>query len=353
MEKLIDIIQTLEKRVLSVPERKYIGQKWRMIDKKLIEKYSVDKIIANVVEGLRAELKKLPKAEEPIDVHAMMLDEIGKGHRDDEEKISSKDTVDGLLMKPLLLQRVFNPQAVQKKAYLLFDRKYRLKDTDNSTEFRWVVAPGGRGYNIDTAATTANIQDIVSLKITNFMFPITDGLDYQQKRLFIEVEDVTQSYVMADKRRFHFVMEIGAKTNMYEIDDIGNVATEFGFREPINDIDIMTVRFHTLDRVLALTADELDGTVTSVGVTTVITFSANHYCLANDYITISGFATNNSADAGIVSLVNGTRKIASVTDTTMTLNIDISGLIGVIVVPTHVYFESKRFVINMEVVYMK
>lgn len=316
----------------------------------------VGTLIVAIVNTIYDGISRLPtpKKEAAIDVKEMLVSQM----KNDNHTVTDY-SVNYLLSHPKKLQNIINPIALKKHGYIILDRKYQAAGADNIREFTWNLAIGkGSSVAATSALVSAPMKNIAAIKMTPFLFPNTINA-LNKKRLTVEVVELNnQSYILnVERRKYHFIFEIAeGKTSatMYETNDIGNRAAEFYFHEPIKNVDTLTLKFGNPNKILELDADRVNATVASVGVQTVLTMSNAHRCAVGDMIVISGFSTSDvNSDRAIINQINNIdgHAITAVTDTTITIDVDISGLAGVISGDVNVYLESKRFEIQMELEY--
>ncbi len=352
------------KKPITPEEVNYLKQRIKQINKKILANKKIEELLPALVSVYSQELDKLPKNTQydELDIHSILVAELGK----ESESISGPKVVeknatfDSLLQTPRLLQRIVNPQALKRKTYLLLDRKHQAKDANNITEFRWNVTDISHPYDSSMAVSTMPINDIVSIKMYPFIFPSALYTLNETKRLSVEIDELkNQAYVApAYNKRFHFVFSVQNLTNdsntQYNIDDLGNSDCVFDFHDPIIELNTITLRFGNPFYNLSLDPDQLPATITSSTNKALLTFAQPHNLDVNDIITISNFITSNAnADSAQITLMNNKNGWpATITsDTTVTINVDLSGLVGTIINnPYMIYLESKRFVVRLEIV---
>jgi hypothetical protein len=352
---------------LAEHERKYVVRRIHSLELRKFAGSDISDIIMMLVSVLTDEMANIPKAvkENSIDIHEMLLQEIGKEpeSRIADKKIESCDTVDSLLKTPRVLQNVFNPRALYRKTYLVLDRRYQASDSNNQTTFKWNIANASKTYNrLNTAATTAPLKDVVSIKMLPFRFPNTTYALRGARRLSVEIVefDNMAHIITAENRRFHFLFELAAITAGSPLpllaQDIGNNSAEFSFHEPVIDVNTLTLRFGNPGTVLSLDPDVLYGVITSVGATSVITFTQPHRTGAGDFVYISGFTTSDPvADADLISAINDTNGLEAtvVATNSITVAVDLSTAAGIITVdPCYVYLGGKQFMAHLELTYI-
>ena len=353
--------------LLSEYEKNYIIQKIKQIDMKLFRGYSVSDIVNMMINILTEELIQLDNSQEKIlDMKDVLIKEIGNEPETAiaHTKLNDMTTIDSLLQSPAILQSIFNPKALHRKAYLILDRKYQSNDSNNIHEFKWHIATAGKHFNsLTTSVTTAPLRDIIKIKMFPFRFPNTANAITEFHRLSVElVEFNSQAYVVAHcNKRFHFAFDIertGAvgSNEPLNMTDVSNSITEFEFHTPIIEINTLTIRFANPEVDVNLDPDILSGTISSVGAQTLITFLQPHFCTIDTSVVITGFITTDPINDSVeIELMNDTNgwDITAVTTFTVTIDVDISGLNGVILNnPYNIYLNAKRFALRMELTYI-
>jgi hypothetical protein len=352
---------------ISQEELIYLKQRIKCIDKNILINKKMHELLPALVEIYEKELIKLPKSTqyESIDIHDVLVKEIGK----ESESISGpknieKDaTIDSLLQKPKLLQRIFNPQVLRYKTYLILDRKYQSQDSNNTTEFRWYVTDISHPHTSNMAVSSMPIRDVVSIKMYPFMFPSALYALNSTKRLSVEIDELkNQAYIIpAYKKRFHFVFSMQSTSSdtypQYNIDDLGNSDCVFDFHDPILELNSITLRFGNPFNNITLDPDRLLATISADGVQTLLTFNQPHHLNLYDTITIENFSTTDpNTDQVAIDQINNKNGwiVTALTATSATIDVDLSSIVGTIVNnPYLIYFESKRFVIRLEVICVK
>ena len=178
------------------------------------------------------------------------------------------------------------------------------------------------------------------------------------KRLSVTIDELlTQSYNTSGARgRFHFLFEVvdnaPVTVDRYAISEISTDANEIEFVQPVQHIDTITISFGNPLIKIPLSTDNLSATLTSTAPTTTLTFTEPHNTEINEIIIIEGFTTDSPGiDKSIIDTINNEfgHKVTAKTGTTVVIDVDVSALVGVIEPNIHVYFESKRFMIPLEI----
>lgn len=346
-------------------EKKYISERLKKLDMNSFKGKPISSIVAALVDLMVSELSKLPKHKDegPIDVHEMLVKAIGNDPETSllDKKIESNATLDSLLQNPRMIQSIFNPAALHKKAYLILDRKFQASESNNVNEFKWNIANTSRSYDPKTtAATNSSMKDIVKIKMFPFMFPNTDNTLTVFNRLTVEIAELnTQSYIITHiNKKFHFSFDIqqtGASAP-YNMTDIGNSISEFEFHDPVIELNTITLRFGNPEELINLDPDSLLGTISAVGAQTLITFTQLHLCNVGSSVVISNFSTTAPVDDAVeIDLMNYSHgwEIVASTAFSITIDVDISGLTGAILGnPFYVYLNAKRFALRLELTYI-
>lgn len=297
-----------------------------------------------------------------FDVHEMLKHEIGSypqtSNNDIELKSEALTNFFGT-REPLALLKMFNPGAAECKAYLVLDRRYTSL-VENNTKFTWYVSVGGAGaIGQGFAGTTAPLRDITGFRILPFIFPSTAHAKTSTNRISILMDEFsTQTYnAQANDRKFHFMFGVEytnpllPTTSTLSLNDLGRSPTEYKFYKPFFEIRSITLTFGNPMQILTLDPDTLTGTFAPSGALTEITFASNHNQLSGDLIYVTNFTTSSPAQdhAQIAAMTSAFGLTATVVNATqLTVSVDISGLTGLIIGTPSVYFDSKRFVIQLE-----
>jgi hypothetical protein len=354
-------ISQKRKLPLNIEELTYLTQRIKQVDKKILSQ-KIEDLLPALVLVYEKELSKLPKPNQydDIDLQSMLKSEMTKETEASSgyKTITNTTTLDSLLSTPVALQKIFNPAILRYKTYLLLDRKFQSTEANNSTEFKWYVTDTSRVYTSDMAVSTLPIKSITSIKMYPFIFPSSLNALTPSKRLSVEIDELkNQAYIApAYKKRFHFVFsvqKVDADTYpQYVIDELGQNDCVFDFHNPITELNSVTLCFGNPFRNLALDPDRLYATISSVGAQTRLTFTQAHYLNVDDFVVIENFTTATpTADTTQINLINNVNGniLTGVTSTTATFDIDLSALAGAIVNnPYEIYFESKRFVVRLE-----
>jgi hypothetical protein len=320
-----------------------------------------------LIEGLKNPKSVHKAMVEPqhVDIHELLKTQIEDPDKVDAEAKNPNDITSILGMgKGMALLRAFNPLACVCTAYIILDRKFQSRAGNGIDEFTWQLSTQGQGYNANSSAiSTVLPNNIIGAKIIPFRFPRTEAAVTFSKRLSISIKELDMhSYVASDhRRRFHFMFTLiestaGGPNDPYVLANSGGEATtEFWLGSAVSEINSITLTFGNPFTQLRLDPDRLPVTITSVGVQTLLTFTQPHFMSIGDTLTVEDFTTSNpTADFVDIELMSDETGWPAVvaTATTLTINVDISGLIGVITTPTSVYLESKRFLIPLEIKYM-
>jgi hypothetical protein len=265
--------------------------------------------------------------------------------------------------------KMFNPRALYATSYIMLDRKYQSRNTDGVTEFNWNLSVSGYGLNEKNAISTNNTNNVVGIKIQPFRMPSNDlGLTFSN-RISVGIKELSNhAYVSPiDLLRYHFIFTAAVDglpaNDSYTLSNVSTSTDSFWLHNPIQSINNITLTFANPNFKLTLDSDRgiMD---TSAGALLLVpanptefTTTANHNLNTGDRVTITGFSTSLIADNTIVDQINiETGHIVTVTSvTTFTIPVNSVGMVGVIEVnpPAEIYFESKRFIIPIELTYVR
>jgi len=371
--KLITLSLTRQLRSpISDKELHYITQQVNDLSNDVIKKYQKNEIVSNLVKIFIQDKKERNPEPTFIDTHELLRREIGKmpetlNHnlaietpddlKNDPNNIS---TIFGT-NKPLKLQSIFNPKELNSRAYLVLDRRYQSGMGNNVTTFSWNISILGNGIsNPNVSGTNAPLKDVVAMRMYPFTFPNTQYAITDNNRVSILIDELNnQSYAATDAaRRFHFMFNALQTKPLvpnaqYILEEIGYEVPVFEFYRPIEELTTLTLSFGNPFNVLSLDPDTLPASISASGIQTLLTFSQTPLLAIGDVIFITGFTTTNTAaDAMQIEQINdvfGWAVVSIPTSTQVLVNVDLSGLTGVIINnPYKVYLDSKRFTIQLE-----
>jgi hypothetical protein len=265
--------------------------------------------------------------------------------------------------------KMFNPRALYATSYIMLDRKFQSRNTDGLTIFNWDLSVSGFGLNEKNAISTNNTNNVVGIKIQPFRLPSNNlGLTFSN-RIAVGIKELSNhAYVSPiDLLRYHFIFTASADglpaNDSYTLSNVSTSTDSFWLHNPIQSINNITLVFANPNFKLTLDSDRgiMD---TSAGALLLVpvnpsefTTTTNHNLNSGDRVTITGFNTSLLADNIIVDQINiETGHIITVTSTTtFTIPVNSAGIVGVIGVnpPAEIYFESKRFIIPLELTYVR
>lgn len=367
LAQLVELsLEITRNKPLNHAERKYFINKFKSIDSSAFKSHSVKNVVSALTNIFIDDLTKVHNEDlSAIDMHEVLNKEIGDEAESTvlEKKVKPNDTVNSLLQHPNTLQRIFNPKATHKSIYVYLDSRYRDRTVSDPTILRWNLSTLNSNILTDTSALSIKpLRNVISAKMTAFRFPRAAYAYTNAHRVSAEVIELnSQAIMLSGKKRAHFLFDIvrtGSSSSYapFELKDIENNATEYNFFTPVMQLDTISLRFGNPIYNISLDPDQLYATITSVGVQAVITFTQPHYCTALDEIFIIDFNTTNPvADKAIIDSMNNINgwqinipPTLPPTDTTMTIDVDLSGLSGIITPNTFIYLNSKRINVLME-----
>lgn len=355
---VISSIIRRQKDQLSDKDQIYVIQSINRLPDAFIIENDAQKVAKVLSDMIYSELNKQREQliKQRIDIHELMKQQITDQPDTTSNDIpTSSDELKNIfaIPQPTQLQNIINPKALETKAYVVLDRRYLA--SSNNIQFKWDITyqtSVSTGYN--ALGISAILQDITKIKIFPFVFPNTLHAVTGAKKLsllFSEFE--TQAYMaVQNAKRFHVMFGIstplaGEQHNLSNA--IGE--NEFEFNRPIIQISSLTLSFGNPLTTLELDPDKMSVDISSSGALALLTFATSPRIISGDIVIISGFSTTDpTADAAIISAINDSNgyPVSIVTPTTMTIPVDLTALVGVIINPSQAYLDSKRFIIPVE-----
>ena len=360
-------IKTLNNRKgipLNKKEILYVNNQLNRIPREKFTKTSIPLLVNILYDDIKNNHYNIYGEYSEVDIHEILNKEIKENKKQNDDIVinNSNNIIDKFLGVSDLnnLMKQLNSKHSIKKAYMLLDRRYQSGTTDNSKLFSWDLSFKGNaagGPNI--IYSHFPITNIVGMKMYPFKFPdaLTDE-PFSMKRLSVTIDELlTQSYnTSGSKGKFHFLFGVvdnaPVTIDRYHISEISTDANEIEFIQSIQHIDTITISFGNPLIKIPLSTDNLLATITNTAPTTTLTFTTPHNIEIDEIIIIERFTTTNPGiDKSIIETINNEfgHKVTAKTVTTVEIDVDISLLTGVIIAPTKIYFESKRFMIPLEI----
>ncbi len=240
------------------------------------------------------------------------------------------------------IQRIFNPVARNRKAYVNLDSKYRLLNEGGTTFYKWNVvnireqAPGA--VNV-----IGSLRDIVALRVypTRLPYP-SDGsgdTEYKQINMLID-EFASQAVIAQEGRRYHIVFKTTVDGDWIDLNCYEQNNGRFRFVQPVTTLSTLTVSFAAATTIVPFDADRLLSFVSSYGSPTIVsTAPTPHNLRTGNRVSITGFTTYNPVvdDILIKTINSATFTVIVLSTTTFSIPIStaslyyqITGTVGVV-----------------------
>jgi hypothetical protein len=369
--EVINNIQKVKKSKLTKIEYDYCIKQLDTLKKKPTTE-QLQYVIAELLTDLK-DTDKVKKAavnlgfDGEIDMHQVLVNEITNEVPIDVvhgiKAPSTKHPIDNFLGISTKedLQLLLNPHAKNAKTYIVLDRKFQASNSDNKKSFTWDLS--SKSATSENAIVTRNsIQDICKIKVFPFKFPNTQKALTFSSRISMAIEELQpQSYRSPPNNRyFHFLFQIikntADPTQPYEIKDVGFNETEFVFYQPVRSLDTITLTFGNPFLQLELDPDRLRATLAPSGVQTLLTFTQPHFSINGDLVILTEITSDQpEADFTEIQLLQdkfGWPIVNTPTTQQILIDVDISTVIGVLS-SSLVFFDSKRFIIPMEISFIR
>jgi hypothetical protein len=353
-------------------ELQYLQNQIKQLSQTFIDKYPLKTLVSELSSELIDKFKMLPLEPKQIDMHEVLKQQIGSTPETQNPQSNSQSNSQSHelsisticnMSTPMKLQYMFNPKALETKAYVQLDRRFQSGSSNNTTFFTWDLSNISTIGSQGVLSTSARVYDIVSIKMFPFIFPITPNA-YLNNRLTVTISEfASQSYsttthitnsigvTSLTTRQFHFEFVLNANGNTYLANDIGLSPAIFEFYKYIEELRTITISFGNPFTPLVLQPDRGICNITALGLTSLLTFTTNTFLSTNDLIYILNFTTTDpQQDTAIISLINSQygHLVTVISAVEVTINIDISDLIGTPVPNINCYFDSKRFAPRLE-----
>lgn len=253
-------------------------------------------------------------------------------------------------------QRLVNPEAANRKNYIMLDTRHRLTDTDGTQEQAWNFLSGSTVNAEGVVNSLGNVKNVVSVQVFPIKIPFKSSIvanAYGRVSMLVK-EWQNQAFVGQEGRNFHFMFSATVNGNMIDLVPLADPTVGiFEFAKPITSIDKLTVTWGSPLEPITFDLDRMNVTI---GYTNPATFTTGvpHNLLSGDQVYFQTFTTNNpGADNAIIAQTNqvaGFNVVVTSTTSFQILELDYTAIpapnrINPLVIQS--YFGSKRIMIPL------
>lgn len=255
------------------------------------------------------------------------------------------------------LQSLLNPQAQRRSAYITMDSKHRLTANDGTTSIIWNFLNNSAINTQGAVNSIGVVQNIIGMKVHRIRIPYLSSADNTHKKITLLIQEFrAQCHVAQEGQRYHFQFSPEVDGNQINLIPwpAGGEQGLFKFRTPITQINTLTATFGAPLNQMVFDNDRLQASVTHT-VDGLFTTVSPHNLLTGDIVSITDFTSNSPAiDEFVIKLVNAAEgnSIVVVDAYNFEINVDLTTVTNPLFPQsTMVYFESKRIIIDMELIY--
>lgn len=255
------------------------------------------------------------------------------------------------------LQQLLNPQAQQRSAYITMDSKYRLTSNDGTSSIVWNFLNNSAINTQGAVNSIGEVQNLIAMKIHRFRIPYLNSADNTHKKITMLIDEFrAQSHIAQEDWRYHFQFTPEVDGNQINLIPwpIGNEYGTFNFRTPITQINTLNIFFGAPLTPIVFENDRLQSAV-SITANGLITTTSPHNLLTGDVVSIENYTSLAPAvDEAILNLVNAPEgnSVVVIDAFNFEINVDLTLLTAPLFPQVvFVYFESKRIIIDMELIY--
>lgn len=199
----------------------------------------------------------------------------------------------------------FNPQLAEEEALIVLDSRYRSTDTDGTKLFRWTLSnsiqpsPG-------TVNNTNTIRNLKKIRVEQVRIPYSASGDSYYNRIAMNITEFnSQAAIMNEGGYIHFMFVPYRDGNFIELIPTNSMASEIRFRQPIKNINTLTLQFSNPVQPITFAADRSNAIVYQYGTETIIRTTQPHNLSTGDLVIFSDFTTQNSnGDYVIINAIN-------------------------------------------------
>lgn len=354
-------IRSIRSFVISIPK----GRLNELSDHELV------KLISN---KWLEEYQKEADEERFIDIHTMQVQQIaGLGEDGDGGGIGgqlgaaaaagqvdiagSVDVAQILGQKSLYdIANSLNPTALEMKAYIQLDSRWRSLNTDGTSNFRWTFV---NSVNISQGSTNsiAKISNITKLKVYPFRIPYTSSADVDYSSITLAFSEFgNEAFIGQESRNFQFIFDISLQGMWIYLSPLNG--GEYEFTKPINQLDTLTATFGSPLEPVTFDIDRLKAYPQTSGVPGPVQFNFTqvHNLSTGQRVYFTNFTTASpAADNTLINIMNASTGVVIVVTSTTSFTVatvDYGSLTGAVDTNTiDCYFASKRMIIPLEITY--
>lgn len=344
IKQLLSDIRNALGRQLSSNEKMFIINFLQNVNPTIF-KYEPDLILKKLRQDIVERIQKNECAEETVDVHELLKNEIGVSTEDIRvesdtdftqtitNNFSSAVDIASILGSKTFtdLKNIFAPAAAIKTKTLLLDTRYRVLDNDGRTIIKWNYTNNTSTVQGSTNAV-GDIQNIVSVRVFPFQMPYVAAADNAYKRVTMYIQEFSaQSVIAQENRNYHFMFETEVKDRYINLNLPRSVDGIYKFATPITRLDSVNISFGSPLEQISFDNDRRNMLAQTYSTTTTFVSTEPHNLETGDRVYITNFTTTNPLaliDSNLISIIN--RSIGHIAtyinDTTVDIDVNTSQL---------------------------
>lgn len=375
IEHIAAVCGRVMKRKLNANEIRSIRSFLISIPKGRLNELNDTELVKLISNKWLEEYQKEADEERYIDVHSMQVQQIaGLGEDGDGGGIGGQlgasaaagqvDIAGSVDVAMLMGQKTLydlasslNPEALEMKAYIQLDSRWRSLNTDGTTNFRWTFV---NSVNISQGSTNsiAKISNITKMKVYPFRIPYTTSADVDYSSITLAFSEFgNEAFIGQESRSFQFIFDISLQGMWIYLSPLN--LGEYEFTKPINQLDTLTATFGSPLEPVTFDVDRLKALPQVSGVPGPVQFNFTqvHNLSTGQRVYFTNFTTASpAADNVLINVMNAsTGVVIVVTGTTSftVATVDYGNLTGAVdTAAIDCYFGSKRMFIPIEITYV-
>ncbi len=374
IEHIAAVCGKVMKRKLNANEVRSIRSFINSIPKNRMNELSDQELVKLISNKWLEEYQKEADEERYIDIHSMQVQQIaGLGEDGDAGGLGgqlgaaaaagqvdiagSVDVAQILGQKSLYdIASSLNPEALEMKAYIQLDSRWRSLNTDGTTNLRWAFV---NSVNISQGTTNsiAKISNITKLKVYPFRIPYTSSADVDYSSITLAFSEFgNEAFIGQENRNFQFIFDISLQGMWIYLSPLNQ--GEYEFTRPINQLDTLTATFGSPLEPVTFDVDRLKAYPQTSGVPGPVQFNFTqvHNLSTGQRVYFTNFTTASpAADNTLINVMNASTGVVIVVTSTTSFTVatvDYGNLVGAVDTNTiDCYFGSKRMFIPLEITY--
>jgi len=333
----------LKKKSLTPEEVNYLVRKLRSFDYMKVVHLNYSDIIGYISDIVYFDIANY-KVSSGIDYDTQKMNEQYNMKEEQYNEIKKEIKLDGV--KPSGIEKEY-----YQKQILEFNSRYKTKNPDPTTEFKFAVSSTG-ARELGLVRSLDEITNIRSMKVFPFSIPYNTQADSYFGRIGLFIKELSQGIRTYNGKDYHFYFKTTVNGNRIDLEPIIDTYT---FPQVIYQLTSTTLVFRNQNNEVLFDSGEIEqGTFTDMGGSVLqITSTIQHNLSTGDLVAFEKFAFSGVITNQINELMREQGHFVTVVDAySFTVNVDMSASLP----PDPnwlIILVSKQFIVDIEFEYIR